>query len=491
MLPLSKKKTWMMAVAVIMGLLAGLSFYGFQVIALDDRFPPYVYVGDVCMGGMDKAQAIQALDDWLRGMQPVPVVFACGDFVYRSDLAEIGGSVDVEKVVEEVWQRARGQGPWWSKVTLTRVPETRMTYPVPVTYDLNRVSQVLESLRSQTDIEPENCQVVVNPDGVLTVVKEKIGRKLDTKATLSKLPPVLSTSGMEVPLVLKEVAPAVRAGDFKEVAELASYSTFYDTSNVDRSYNLETAARALNGALVGPEQEFSFNRRIGPREIRTGYREALIILGDEFAPGVGGGVCQVVSTLYNACLLAGLEITERHNHSAAVSYVPVGLDATVNYGNKDFRFRNNTGGAVYLAAKAGGGRLTVRIYGPASFKQHVRVERVVDKVIPFVTVEVPDNTLAPGEKKVKQAGVKGYVVRSFRIFYGEAGEIIRREALGKDVYKPLNQMVLAGPVPSVPTVPQVIPESPGEGEEQAPGSPGEATDLYQDGMPDQPQNAGP
>ena len=476
-----KKKSWLIIAAIIMGLLAGSGLYGFQVIARDDRFPPGIYIGDVYVGQMDRAQAAAALDDWLKSLPPVPVVFTCEGFVYRSDSAGIGLRVDTKKVVEQAWQATERDWTWWDKLRLRRDREDRVTHPVTVTYDSDRLSKVLEALRPEVDVQPENCQVVVSPDGVLTVVEEKTGKRLDVKATLEKLPSVLSTSGMEIPLVVKEVAPEVRSEDFKDVAELASYSTFYDTSNVDRSYNLETAARALNGAVVGPGQEFSFNRKVGPRELKTGYREALIILGDEFAPGVGGGVCQVVSTLYNACLLAGLEIVERHNHSAAVSYVPVGLDATVNYGNKDFRFRNNTGGAVYLAAKAGGGKLTVKVYGPAHFRQRVRLERVVDKVVPFVTTEVTDNTLPPGGKKVKQVGVKGYVVRSFRVFYDDAGNVIRRETLGKDVYKPLSQIVLAGPVPP-PTPPETT-ESSGGGVETPAGLQEEETTEPQAQLP--------
>ncbi|ADI01145.1 VanW family protein [Syntrophothermus lipocalidus] len=485
---LPEKKVWLIISTVIAGLLAGLGLYGFQAVYGSDLFPPGVYIGGASVGGMDRDGAAQALDEWLRSIEPIPVTFICGDFVYRTNLGEIGGRVETQKVVDEVSYSVGEDSPWWNRIWSQRTQQGNRTYPVPITYDRAKVTRVLESLRPQVEIQPENCQVKVNSNGTLNIVKEKEGKKLDIQATLEKLPTSLNTAGFEVPLVCKAVTPEIRAEDFQDVLELASYSTFYDSSNVDRSYNLTTAARALNGAMVPAGQEFSFNRRVGPRELKTGYREALVILGDQFAPGVGGGVCQVVSTLYNACLLAGLEIVERHNHSVAVSYVPVGLDATVNYGSKDFRFHNNTGGPVYLAARAGGGKMTVKIYGQAYFKQRIRLERVIDQTVPFTVTEVPDKGLAPGEKKVKQAGVRGYAVRSFRIFYDEAGNVVRREALGRDVYKPLSQITLVGP--ALPVSPQPEVTEPEE-EDQKPVSPpaGEQAQPNSAEVPSEPSEA--
>ena len=120
-----------------------------------------------------------------------------------------------------------------------------------------------------------------------------------------------------------------------------TYTTWYKVYEVDRTHNLTKAANIINGVMVKPGQVFTFNQTVGPRTGVTGYRDALIIVGDRFEPGTGGGICQVSSTLYNAVLLAGLEIVERYNHGLAVAYIPPGLDATVAYGLQDFRFRNN------------------------------------------------------------------------------------------------------------------------------------------------------
>jgi vancomycin resistance protein YoaR len=179
--------------------------------------------------------------------------------------------------------------------------------------------------------------------------------------------------------------------------------------------------------------------------MEKGYRDAMIIVGNKFEPGLGGGICQVSSTLYNASLLAGLSIVERHNHNLAVAYAPLGRDATVAYGIQDLKFRNNTEQPIYIRAVTSGGKLTINIYGNLQYKQKIDIYNIVDKTLDFTTVFEQDPTLTPGEEKVDHKGQLGYVVRSFRSFYGNDGKIVKTEQLATDTYKPLNQLILQGP----------------------------------------------
>lgn len=128
----------------------------------------------------------------------------------------------------------------------------------------------------------------------------------------------------------------------KEPLPIAQYTTSFDSSLVNRTENIRLAAQALDGRLLSPGETFSFNKSVGERTAKAGYKEAMIIEGDVFTPGLGGGVCQVSSTLYNTVLLANLSIIERHPHSLPISYVPPGRDATVAYPELDFKFKNNT-----------------------------------------------------------------------------------------------------------------------------------------------------
>ncbi|GAB6151954.1 hypothetical protein JCM17380_07040 [Desulfosporosinus burensis] len=146
---------------------------------------------------------------------------------------------------------------------------------------------------------------------------------------------------------------------------IAQYSTHFDSTLVKRTGNIRLAAKALDGKLLAPGERFSFNESVGERTAKAGYQEALIIVGNKFTPGLGGGVCQVSSNLYNVVILANLEILERHRHSLPVDYVPPGQDATVSFPILDFRFRNSTDAYLLIRCNVEGNTLTFQLYRKA------------------------------------------------------------------------------------------------------------------------------
>lgn len=148
----------------------------------------------------------------------------------------------------------------------------------------------------------------------------------------------------------------------KEPGPIAQYSTHFDSTQVNRTENIRLAAKALDGKLLAPGERFSFNKSVGERVAEAGYKEALIIQGNTFTPGLGGGVCQVSSTLYNVVLLAHLEILERHRHSLPVNYVPPGRDATVSFPILDFKFKNSTDAHLLIRSFVAENTLTFQLF---------------------------------------------------------------------------------------------------------------------------------
>ncbi len=151
----------------------------------------------------------------------------------------------------------------------------------------------------------------------------------------------------------------------KEPGPIAQYTTRFDSTQVNRTENIRLAAKALDGKLLAPGERFSFNKSVGERVAEAGYKEALIIEGNTFTPGLGGGVCQVSSTLYNVVLLAELEINERHRHSLPVNYVPPGRDATVSFPILDFKFTNSIDAYLQIRSFVDGNTLTFQLYKKA------------------------------------------------------------------------------------------------------------------------------
>ena len=141
---------------------------------------------------------------------------------------------------------------------------------------------------------------------------------------------------------------------------VSSYTSVFSPKSINRSINIELSADAINGTVIKPGEEFSFNRTVGPRTVDRGYKSARIISGGRYVNGIGGGICQVSGTLFNAAVLAGMEITERRNHGLKIGYLPDGRDATVSWGTIDLRFINTTELEVTILITIENGVLEVR-----------------------------------------------------------------------------------------------------------------------------------
>lgn len=240
------------------------------------------------------------------------------------------------------------------------------------------------------------------------------------------------TVKVELTVRLPEITEAKLTGEmFSDT--LASYSTKYNPSEVDRSYNMLLASNKVNGTVLQPGGEFSYNKVVGERTVAAGYRNAKVFENGRVVDGLGGGICQVSSTIYNAALYANLQITERKNHSFSVVYTPLGQDATVVMGAIDFRFKNNTKYPIKIVSSVSGGLCTVTILGTMEQPYKVEIVSTVTSTKPYETVYVQDDTLAFGEEKVVQTGQTGYNVSSVRKVYLN-GELIKTEKLSPSYY---------------------------------------------------------
>ena len=226
----------------------------------------------------------------------------------------------------------------------------------------------------------------------------------------------------------------------------ASFSTFYGNSSDERKWNVNLASQSINNFLLDVGAEFSFNSVVGERTEKRGYKQAKIIINGEFTDGIGGGVCQVSTTLYNAVLLAGLKITEYHPHSLAVNYVSPSFDAMVNSGSADLRFVNNTLLPIIINCIADGENLKIIVKGKKSSYTYEQVSEVVEE-IPIEIKKVIDDGKYPelyvGQEKIVSFGKKGLVSKGYLIKY-KNGKLVEKRLIRKDKYKPLNCVIVIG-----------------------------------------------
>ncbi|MDZ5473567.1 VanW family protein [Bacillus sp. 31A1R] len=183
-----------------------------------------------------------------------------------------------------------------------------------------------------------------------------------------------SEKGGTVELPLYKTESGYKPEDVPTLGEavVATYTTYYNTNVAGRSKNIELSAEAINNVILGTGDIFSFNTTVGPSDKAHGYQEAEEAVNGKLVMGVGGGICQTSSTLYNAIDKLGVKYVEHHNHSVNVGYVPKGRDATVSYGGVDFRFENTTGVPLLVKATTKNGSLTVEIRTSKAYKKQLK-----------------------------------------------------------------------------------------------------------------------
>ena len=226
------------------------------------------------------------------------------------------------------------------------------------------IVQYLDRIAPKYEITPFNGQIDFHPHANprFTIRGQKPGRAIDRERLYADI--ITALKGNRYPLVpvhYQTVEPTPADQILGAIKERGRFSTDC-TTNPDRETNIALALGKFNGLRVNPGDQVSFNEVVGRRTAEQGFREAKIIVNGEYVDGIGGGVCQVSTTIFNAAVAAGLQITESHHHSLRSSYVPLGHDAMVS-GSADLRFVNNTGAPIYIETKFQNHRLSVTIYG--------------------------------------------------------------------------------------------------------------------------------
>ncbi|MBR6574997.1 MAG: VanW family protein [Clostridia bacterium] len=237
---------------------------------------------------------------------------------------------------------------------------------------------------------------------------------------------------------------------FRDV--LGQCTTDFNPGNKGRTTNVLLATDFCNGVILMPGQVFSYNDSVGPRTYERGFKDATVYVGNSAEDGVGGGICQVSSTIYYAALRADLKIVERYAHSRMVTYVPLGEDATVAWGSKDFKFENNTPFPMKVVTSHKTNTLTVKLYGTQTQNKIVKIETTQLSKTPFEVVYEIDETLPLGTEEVKSNGYTGYKTESWRVVYIDGVEV-SRTLENKSTYKKYDKVILHNPKPEEPVAP--------------------------------------
>ena len=315
---------------------------------------------------------------------------------------------------------------------------------------LSELAKTIDTPGHDAYLTIENGQVVLHP--------AKEGKRIDIDATLKKLKDDLqagdSINSLSMVFTTQNTVK-VSDADLKPLnTVLASYTTEYDPSNENRTHNIQLASDKINGTLIKPGAQFSFNDVVGERTAEAGYDDAPVMIDGKLVPGIGGGICQVSSTIFNTALLSGMNIIERTPHFEPVGYIQAGRDATVAWGYLDFKFRNPYQQSIYILSVMNNGTLTIYIIGTAQDKpKNVSISVGDYGEIPNQTITKVDPSLK--EKEVQEGHV-GLTMNTYRtITYGNW---VTQTDSFESVYDPVDTIITMPATPAAPPNPPKKPD---------------------------------
>ena len=322
---------------------------------------------------------------------------------------------------------------------LNNFSETENIMQIPVKYV--QCSDIdVEKIHTEIKKEVKDAYYEENP---FKIYAEEIGVDFDLERAKSVISE--NSQDTEYTIQLSYTQPKITVENLNINAFpdlLASFSTRYDATNSSRSNNLQLAAKKINGTILAPNAEFSYNKIVGERTIAAGYKEAAIYSNGQVVDGIGGGICQISSTLYDAVIFANLDVTTRYNHQFMVSYVSAGRDATVSYGTKDLKFVNNRKYPIKISMTVNLGLVDVKIYGIKEEPEYT-IDFEIEPVsqTKYNIKYKQDSSLADGEEVVKQAGTMGGVYNVYKVV-SKGNTVVSKTLLSKDTYNAMDRIIL-------------------------------------------------
>ncbi|MFD2411773.1 VanW family protein [Paenibacillus rhizoplanae] len=417
----------------------GLHLYGTQ-----PTLPANTAIAGWEVGGMNIAEVKAGMDSRLQALEATPLVMkAKNNAGLQVTLKQAGVTYEAGNflqalktltdgtLMERVQARRSWSGSWNMEIQLQTAqlksllnPEwEKASFGVPV----DAVRRITGD--DQVVYTPGTSSYEVDWQALELAMQAAVPTRLAADGTLQD-----KQIQLEVPLAVKQ--PKITLQALKDQGidrKIVQFSTSLGASGPGRSFNVEAAAKAVNGTVLPPNAVFDYGKAIQKAQTEYGFREAPVIVNGKLQPGTGGGICQVSSTLYNAALRSGLEIVERRNHSLPVSYLPKGQDATFAEGYINFRFRNNTGKYLIIKSEVQGRTLTIKLFGTFPKNVNYSIESRTVEVLPPTDKYVSDASLPKGGTRVLLAGKTGYVVETYITRHVD-GAAVERNLLSRDTY---------------------------------------------------------
>lgn len=400
---------------------------------IDGKIKADVYIGSIAVGGMDYENALSAIKAYEEGLLSKGLVVSVNEEPVSATLADIGLSCNIDELLKAAFDAGKGE-----------------VIDMTVTADEAMLAQFVGKKCAKYNVKPKNAGLV-RENGSFVVKKSRVGRVIDEEATMQlikdALPQVHTQDSISIAAVIVDKEPEYTEEVMAKCTDvLGKCSTTFKEYQTDRSANVRNATSFVNGTVLYPGEVLSVADSIYPLTADNGYKEAPSYAAGQVVDSLGGGVCQVSTTLYNAVLRAELKIVERFPHSMVVTYVEPSMDAAIAGDYKDLKFENDSETPIYIQGSAYNGVLTFTIYGhetrPSSRKVEF-VSDIVETIEPGKDIVTKDPTKPKGYEEVTQEAHVGYVANLYKVIY-ENGVEVSREKVNYSKYKAEPKYVTKG-----------------------------------------------
>ncbi len=448
-----EKRIWVLFVSVavlLLGAVIGLAVAD-KVWKDGDRIAGNVFFLGKDLGHLTKEEAYEQVHAAYQEQMARKLHLTGKDLAWDFTLEELGLTDNSDVVVTTAYQAARSGtvfDRYRDRISLLFQVKNLETAGLFV-FAEEKKGAILNRLSEELGSTAQDARFEIGGDHVISIVPSATGTALNTEKSWALITAAVDNlATTEVALRIEEnMEPEVTTADLEAMditTLIASFSTKYNAGQVARSENLAVASKSLDLLIVKPGETVSFNDIVGERTAARGFKQAIIIENGEFTPGMGGGVCQVSTTLYGALIRSELLIVERNPHSIPIAYVKPGQDAMVAWGSSDLKFKNEYDTPVLLHTECGGGTITMMVFGAASYKKEVEIVSEVLRYIPFSTETRLDKSLQPGTTKVKSSGNRGLECKVYKKIL-EDGEVVSTKMLSHNTYRAEKRVVLQGP----------------------------------------------
>lgn len=374
----AKKYTIIGLVAIICVLGISINYFNKKYI-YTDVIAKNIFIEGIDVSNLTKEEAINCINKNIT-LSDIQLNYDGETNIISPD--EIDLKYNTSEVVDEAYNYTKTDSYFENIKRFFDLNKNIKNLEIKSLYNENKLSEKIQSISESINMAMENAKVYISDSGNISASSATIGKELDIASTKESIYDAIKNKdykAIDLKVNIKE--PKISTEAAKSVNTLlAEFSTKFSTNDSNRVTNIVLSAKATSDVLLMPGEEFSYNNLTGKRTKSNGYKDAPVIINGKLEQDVGGGVCQVSSTLFNSVLYSGLDVTSRRNHSLKSSYVSIGRDAMVSDGGSDFRFKNPYSHPVYIKNTVSNGVITSKIYGNSSDKKNISI-----KVEPYTT----------------------------------------------------------------------------------------------------------